>query len=162
MNRHPLTSRGTLGFTLIEILIVVTILGVLAAIIIAQFSGAAEEAKKNAFVTNIKIFVESAERFRLDTGEYLEDSSSGVLPAGFGDYVQQIKWESVTPIGGVWDAEYNSFGIISAVGVHFNGQGDTQDDAYMQTVDAIFDDGDLGAGFFRRLGGGRYYAVIAD
>jgi prepilin-type N-terminal cleavage/methylation domain-containing protein len=150
------------GFTLIEILIVVIILGVLAAIVIPQFLGVTGDVERGTFVADVRIFGNAAERYRLDTGEYLEDSASGVCPAGLEAYIEEAKWESVTPIGGVWDAELDSFGIKSALGVHFNGEGETRDDAYMLLIDEAFDNGDLATGMFRKLADDRYYFVLED
>jgi prepilin-type N-terminal cleavage/methylation domain-containing protein len=155
-------GNGKRGFTLIEILIVVVILGVLAAIVLPQFIGVTGDVERGTFVADIRIFVNAAERYRLDTGEYLEDSASGVCPAGLEDYIEEEKWERVTPIGGVWDAELDSFGIRSALGVHFNGEGETRDDAYMLLIDDAFDDGDLNTGAFRKLADARYYFVIEE
>jgi hypothetical protein len=73
-----------------------------------------------------------------------------------------VNWTNVTPIGGVWDTEFNDNGVTSALRIHFNGEGETRDDAYMQQVDAIVDDGNLATGGFQRLAAGRYYAIIAD
>ncbi len=59
--------------------------------------------------------------------------------------------------------EADSYGLTSALGVHFkNGTGDRKDDAYMQVIDAIIDDGDLSTGVFRKLAGRRYYFVVAE
>ena len=149
------------GFTLMEILIVVMILGVLAAIVIVQFGNVSEDAERQAFITSVRSFAEAAERFRLDNGEYPEDASSGNLPDGFGDYVTWNQWEGGTPIGGVWDSD-DDFGISSAIGVHFNGTGPTRDDSYMQEIDSVLDDGDLSTGFFRKLANDRYYCVLSD
>jgi prepilin-type N-terminal cleavage/methylation domain-containing protein len=150
------------GFTLIEILIVVVILGLLAATVIAQFLGATEDAERTAFIANGNIFREQAKHYQLDNGVFLDDASSGELPQGFGYYVQQDKWEGGTPIGGVWDSELNSFGLTSSLGVHFNGVGETRDDAYMQQIDAAMDDGDLATGSFRKIAGDRYYMVVVE
>ena len=162
INRQSKNRVYRQGFTLIEILIVVVILGILASIVIAQFRNASDDAVRATFLINGKTFVEAAMRFQLDTGQFLEDSSSGALPAGFEQYVQAEKWVGGTPIGGVWDAELNSFGITSALGVHFNGSGATRDDAYMAQIDAAVDDGDLATGSFRKIAGDRYYFIIAD
>lgn len=150
------------GFTLIEILIVVVIIGVLAAIVISQFRDASDDAMRATFLINGKTFVESAMRFQLDTGQFPEDSGSGALPAGFEQYVQAEKWIGGTPIGGVWDCELNSFSITSAIGVHFNGTGMTRDNIYMQEVDAMIDDGDLATGGFQQIANDRYYFIIKD
>lgn len=150
------------AFTLIEILIVVVILGILAAIVIPQFTEASGDAARAAFITNGRTFSQAAVRFQLDHGAYPEDAGSGVLPAGFDDYIQRSRWEGGTPIGGVWDAENNSFGLTSSVGVHFDGTGDTQDAAYMLELDTIYDDGDLATGGFRQIAGDRYYFVVAE
>ncbi len=160
--QHHNSNVNRNGFTLMEVLIVVLILGVLAAMIIAQFSGATDDAQRAAFIANGRIFREQAKHFQLDNGVYPEDASSGTLPDGFGYYVQQNKWEGGTPIGGVWDAERDSFGLTSSIGVHFNGSGRTRDDAYMQQIDAAMDDGDLDTGSFRKIAGDRYYLVVVE
>lgn len=163
MNTQHYNSNATRnGFTLMEVLIVVLILGVLAAMIIAQFAGATDDAQRTAFIANGRIFREQAKHFQLDNGVYPEDASSGTLPDGFGYYVQQNKWEGGTPIGGVWDAERDSFGLTSSIGVHFNGLGETRDDAYMQQIDAAMDDGDLDTGGFRKIADDRYYMVVVE
>ncbi len=46
MKRSLVTRRRSLGFTLIEALIVVSILGVLAALAVAAFSNAAQDARR--------------------------------------------------------------------------------------------------------------------
>ena len=159
---QPKRSSCKRGFTLVEVLIVVVILGVLAGIVIPVFAGASDDAERTTFVSNIRTFAAAAEFFRSRTGQYLEDSNSGTCPTGFEDYIQENRWENGTPLGGVWDAELNSFGITSAIGVHFNGQGATRNAAYMQEVDQLFDDGNLETGGFRQIAGDRYYYIISN
>ena len=49
-----MTKRKNSGFTLVEILIVVVILGILAAIVIPQFSQASNEARESSLKSNLK------------------------------------------------------------------------------------------------------------
>lgn len=155
-----LIAKSTAGFTLVEILIVVVILGVLAMLVIPLFADARGDAEKIAFVTDVRIFTEAAILFEQEQGDYLEDSSSGQVPAGFEDYIQEAKWTDPTPIGGVWDSEFESFGIRSGLGVHFNG-GDNPGDEYMTSIDRILDDANLAVGGFRKIADDRYYSIIA-
>lgn len=50
---HQIRSREAAGFTLVELLIVVIILAILAAIIVPQFSGATDDAAQAAYDTNV-------------------------------------------------------------------------------------------------------------
>ena len=151
------------GFTLIEILVVVVILGLLAALVVPQFTNNTKDAMQQAFIYDVKTFASAAEYYRAKTGEYLEDSSSGQCPSGWENYVDVARWESLTPLGGVWDFENNENGILSGFGVDFsNGEGSDRDDAYMREIDAKMDDGNLSSGQFRKIANGRYYYVIAD
>ena len=154
---HRTSVRG--AFTLVEILIVVVILGILAAIIIPQFANWPGTASQVAFITDLRIYNDAAEYYMNVTGEFLEDSSSGQLPAGWETFVNEAEWTAGTPIGGVWDFELDSFGLKSAFGVHFM-NGPRKDDTFMTEVDAIVDDGDLASGAFRKIASDRYYLVV--
>lgn len=64
------TRRGLAGFTLVELLLVLVILGVLAAIVIPKFSGRTEQAKEQAAVTQLSTFRTALDSFEVDNGYY--------------------------------------------------------------------------------------------
>ena len=123
------SPRDTSGFTLIELLIVIVILGILAAIVVPTTKSVSREAEQSRFASNLHTFVSQAELYRVKTGDHVEDGSSGIVPPGFEPYVRIKDWESGTPVGGVWDTEKTSFGITSALGVHFTSN--ARSDEYM-------------------------------
>ena len=55
MMKRPLKKiKGKKGFTLVELLIVIVILGILAAIVIARFAGATKESKEANLKGNLR------------------------------------------------------------------------------------------------------------
>jgi general secretion pathway protein G len=62
--------RGVGGFTLVELLLVLVILGILAAIVIPKFSGRTEQAQLTAAHTQISTFSTALNAFEIDTGSY--------------------------------------------------------------------------------------------
>ncbi|MEQ9206755.1 MAG: type II secretion system protein [Phycisphaerales bacterium] len=152
-------SRLSRAFTLVEILIVVVILGILAAIVVPQFAGTAQDAQIGAFISSVKTYADAAEYHNIREGSYPVDGSSGVVPTGFEDYVDVDEWAAGTPMGGDWDTELNDSGVSAAVGVHFNGS-PNPGDSVMLLVDERFDDGDLASGLFRKLDSDRYYYIL--
>ncbi len=93
-----LTTRKS-GFTLVEIMIVVAIIGLLAAIAIPNFVKARDKAQKNACIANLKQIDSATEQWALEakkkTGDgtteseivqYLKNSTKPTCPAS-GDYV---------------------------------------------------------------------------
>jgi general secretion pathway protein G len=69
------------GFTLVEVLIVVVILGILAAIVIPQFSEASEEAKLSTLVSDLQTVRSQIQLYKLQHKAKLP----GAGTATFGD-----------------------------------------------------------------------------
>lgn len=93
------------GFTLVEILIVVVILGILAAIVIPQFTSASESAKSSSLVSQLQTIRSQLELYQVQhngdypdlvtdwtqiTGETEVDGTAGDASGNeFGPYLQQ-------------------------------------------------------------------------
>lgn len=58
------------GFTMIEMLVVVVILGLLATLVVPKVVGQGEEAKKTATMVQIKEIEQALDMFKLDNGFY--------------------------------------------------------------------------------------------
>src|SRR4051812_43097400 len=63
----------TSGFTLVEILIVVIILGILAAIVIPQFTNASQDARKNSLTSQLQTIRSQVELYKLQHRDKLPD-----------------------------------------------------------------------------------------
>ncbi len=149
------------GFTMVEIMIVVLIIGIVATMAIPAFAKARKKSLQTRFINDLRIFGDAADYFTLNTGTYLEDSASGAIPTGLEDFIDDNRWTDGTPIGGQWDSEFNDSGIVSGIGVHF-GADPNPGDAYMTQIDAEYDDGDLNTGIFRKIANDRYYYVLQE
>ncbi|MBX3374404.1 MAG: prepilin-type N-terminal cleavage/methylation domain-containing protein [Phycisphaeraceae bacterium] len=65
------------AFTLIEILIVVVILGILAAIVIPQFTSASEDAQASSVQSQLQTVRGQVELFRVQNGSYPDFNANG-------------------------------------------------------------------------------------
>ncbi len=70
--------RAKSGFTLVEILIVVVILGILAAIVIPQFTEASTEAKTSRVASDLQMLRSQIELFKVQHGDLYPGQSSTV------------------------------------------------------------------------------------
>jgi len=73
------TRKG--GFTLVEILIVVIILGILAAIVIPQFTSASQDARKNSLTSQLQTLRSQIELYKLQHLDNLPTTLIGSSPA---------------------------------------------------------------------------------
>lgn len=102
------------GFTLVEILIVVVILGILAAIVIPQFTDASEDAKEASLLSNLQTMRGQIELYKAQ--------HNGVVP---GD---------VTTVSGAAAVEAALTGLTNASGIAQTAPGAGVYGPYMQKI----------------------------
>lgn len=70
--------RAQKGFTLVEILIVVVILGILAAIVIPQFTNASTDAKVSSLVSDLQTMRSQIQLYKIQHNDQLPGTATGV------------------------------------------------------------------------------------
>jgi general secretion pathway protein G len=126
--RHTAQKPSRAGFTLIEIMVVVVILGILATIVVTNMKGKAEEAKKTAtktMITNIKLAI----------GNYEMDHSK--MPESLNDLVKADKHyldQETAPVDS-WGHEFKFYvkgDLVKVQSAGPDGVFDTDDDLINQ------------------------------
>ena len=67
---HQIRRSAQRAFTLIELLLVLVILGILAAIVVPKFANRGEQARQTAAKTQIAAFSTALSAYELDNGQY--------------------------------------------------------------------------------------------
>ena len=148
------------GFTLVEIMIVVVIIGILATLAMPAFQQVRVNAIATRFSNDIRTFQNAMEVYALEYGTYPADSGPGEAPDDFKAFLPGGFFENPTPIGGEWDLDIEAgAGYTAAVGVGGLTDPNMQ---VIQKVDDIVDDGNTGSGSFQwvAFGGGRPYWIV--
>ncbi len=126
--------RGPAGFTLLELMVVIVILGLLAALVVPKLIGRTEEAKRTQSRLQIKNLEQALQLFKLDNGFYpateqgiealVRAPEIGRLPknyrkGGYLDRVPKDPWGNlyvyVSP-GSHGDYDISSYGADGAPG----------------------------------------------
>jgi prepilin-type N-terminal cleavage/methylation domain-containing protein len=121
--------RDNHGFTLIEILIVVTILAIIATIVVPKFSSAQQDARKSALASELQTLRSQIQTYRLQHGDALPDlrgGTDGVAPVttnwnplttvttysgkNFGPYVKTTPKNPLNSLGKVIDGNATATG----------------------------------------------------
>ncbi len=104
-------KKGNKGFTLVELMVVVVIIGVLTAIAVPVYNNASQKAKINAIAANLRIINGAISQYKTTTGNYptfaVTDKvvTTNLVP----DYIQA--WPDNNPKGVTYQIE-NTDGVI--------------------------------------------------
>src|ERR1700694_5150179 len=92
-DKSPVNAMRQRAFTLIEVLVVVAILGILAAIVVPRIMDRPDEARRVAAKADIGALVAALKLYRLDNGNY------PTTDQGLGALVQR---PTTNPVRGNW------------------------------------------------------------
>ena len=118
--------RNRKGFTLIELMVVITILGILAVLILPRITGQTDEARQTATRVQIKNIEQALHLFELDNGFYpsteqglaalVQKPTIGRIPIKFreGGYMTKIPKDPWgTPYAYISPGAHGDFDLIS-------------------------------------------------
>ena len=158
---HRFRHDVTRGFTLVEIMIVVVIIGLLAALAIPAFQRVQRASQNARAINDWRVFAQAFEIYNTQNGVLPNNVGPGVVPTTpvsmNGDF-KVATWQAVTVLGGRWNWDNNlSTGGVAGVSI----SGYTADDVQMSEIDAKIDDGDLTTGNFMQVSPTRITYIIA-
>ncbi|MGV6814315.1 MAG: type II secretion system protein [Phycisphaerales bacterium] len=150
------------AFTMIELVVVITVIGILAAIVVPKFANAQADSRVAAAGEDILSMARTVEQYYHKNGYWPADTAAGVTPP---ELVALLKnneaFAKPCPIGNAYD-----YGHVTATGSHtvtiglvtsLSTSSISQDDA--AALDAHLDDGVLTTGKFQAVGTGYAYRV---
>jgi len=96
----PLARRVQAGFTLIELMVVLVIIGVLAALIVPNVLDRADDARSTAARTDVNNLVQALKLYRLDNQRYpsaeqglqalIARPTTGAIPPNWKPYLEKL------------------------------------------------------------------------
>ncbi|MEM8711875.1 MAG: type II secretion system protein GspG, partial [Planctomycetota bacterium] len=174
---HRPRSRSipTSGFTLIELVTVVTIVIILAGVVVPRVSGFSDKAKFAKAASDLKSMKRALEYMYQDVGYFPADQSRGVDPglndisrvpsAQQGDWRGPYleAWPELTPWNGRYDYEYRNEVALNFDGVAGNevliSIRENIDQEIATRIDEILDDGDSTTGMLRYSSSAVYFYI---
>lgn len=145
------------GFTLLELLVTVAIVGILAAIAVPQLSSYRDKARVARVATEMRSFESAFYAYYADHGEWPEDSHRTV-PDGMESLISQTHWDKETSLGGYYN--YEGPDGYAYTGLSLFSHSASNDLIVM--LDKMLDNGDLSSGRFRNGSNGRPTLIIEE
>ena len=144
------------GFTLLELLVTISIVGILAATGISKYAAYKERAKISAAFEELRVLRGAFYAYITDEEELPSDVGIGEVPDGMENLVPSGIFSRETPIGGSynWDGPPNH----DPPGISI--EGPNVEEEVLVKLDSRIDDGDLNTGSFQKTHDGHYKLVV--
>ncbi|MFA6961294.1 MAG: type II secretion system protein [Opitutaceae bacterium] len=130
------------GFTLLEIIVVVTIIGLLAAIAIPAYQKLKQRSANTAVNNDLRVASGALEYYVLDKGSWPPDGAGGWPNELIGYLPPPDRWNLPTPIGGTWSWAINTDNTLASLRIN----NFTATPSQVADLDKMNDDGDLTTG----------------
>ncbi len=136
------------GFTLVEIMVVVVIIGLLAALAIPAFQRVQRASQNARIVNDFRVFAQAFDIYNSQNGGWPANAGAGAVPTGMTSTFKEDVWKAPsTVIGGRWNWDKNRSEFVAGISI----SGATCSDEQLQEIDAKLDDGNLSTGNFQKL-----------
>ena len=142
------------GFTLVEIMVVVVIIGLLAALAIPAFQKNRRAVQARTFINELRLIRHASEEYVTEHADWPPDGSEKICPELM-EYLHDDLNKKVAAVGGKWDWDKMQFGCTAGISVYQP----TADAVQMQEIDAAIDDGNLSTGKFHARTDGYIYVI---
>jgi prepilin-type N-terminal cleavage/methylation domain-containing protein len=133
------------GFTLVELIAVIVVLAILAAVAVPRYFDYRQRATVAAVTRDLKVIAYAYRQYRYVNGEWPGNFSSGVMPTGLEPFLEGNRFARPTPIGGIYDADGEIYGAgrpsFSLIGITR-----VSSEATMLLIDQAIDNGNLDSG----------------
>jgi len=155
-------ARKSRGFTLVEIMVVVTIIGILATLSIPAMQSVQLRTRGTTFFQDARVFSEAFQRYAQEHGSFpRHQRGRDRFPPNMEGYIKETDWTRTTPLGGrySWDDRRRArrSGHRGAIMV-LRG---TMTMRELRQIDTWFDDGNIRTGVIQvRSGGRRIYYML--
>ena len=93
------------GFTLVEIMVAIVLIGLLAALAIPAFQRVQRASQNGRLVNDLRVFAQAFEIYNSKNGSWPDGAAAGVVPTAPIPMSGEFKapaWQSSTVIGGNW------------------------------------------------------------
>jgi prepilin-type N-terminal cleavage/methylation domain-containing protein len=122
------------GFTLIELMVVIVIVGILAAVAIPKFTVASHKAKASEFPTVVASVYSAEHTYQAEIGTYIDCTNETDLKNNLGCEVPSSKWFSYKCNATAGTSFSSTAGVRSAFGKAAVGDLGVMTDAGVKTV----------------------------